>query len=454
MMPPADLKSSRETIRLPIPFFILAFVSLALTAVALPLFAKDVLAQHHYTQRTVALTHLISLGWITTLVLGAATQLVPVALGTRLHSPKLSRWVFGFHAIGVTGMVASFWCWNFRWLLWFGSSFTIGLCLFLYNMIRTMRKAPRQDLVTIHIGTAWTYLILTFLAGQFLMHDKVISFSPFHVLSAIHAHAHLAVLGWFFMMILGVSYRLIPMFLLSEIQSPRRVWSAFALLNTGIPLLFLGILLQWDRTFLIVPMIATGLAFWMIEVREILKASKRPAPDSLTRHIGFAMAHLPALVLLGFWLALPDTTPSALKAQAQTGYGILVLFGFVTCFIMAFTYKILPFLVWYQIYPPFVGLRPVPKLEYLYSHTLQRWAFRIFLPGVWATAITSSLAEHVPPSVIQASAGFMGLGLLLYVSDMAGVLFHLKRAHQAMAHPENKSPNEESILPKLHARHS
>ena len=56
----------------------------------------------------------------------------------------------------------------------------------------------------------------------------------FDQISAMHAHAHLGVVGVFVMLIVGISYKLVPMFTLSDIQSPRRALASVALLNVGL----------------------------------------------------------------------------------------------------------------------------------------------------------------------------------------------------------------------------
>jgi len=40
----------------------------------------DILASYHYGPHVLAVTHLFTLGWITTIIMGAMYQLVPVAL--------------------------------------------------------------------------------------------------------------------------------------------------------------------------------------------------------------------------------------------------------------------------------------------------------------------------------------------------------------------------------------
>ncbi|MBI4027896.1 MAG: hypothetical protein HY360_23125 [Verrucomicrobia bacterium] len=416
MNPPPH--QTAETIDLPLRYFVFGLIALAIFGAALPLFAADALAQHHYTHRAVALTHLLTLGWITSVILGATIQLVPVALGVKLHSPRLARRVFWFHAIGVIGMVAGFWFWNFKTLLWFATLVSVGLALFIYNLLRTLRRVPRQDAVSVHIATSLIYLALTFLAGQYLMHDKLIVFSPFSVLSAIHAHAHLAAMGWFTLLIMGVSYRLIPMFTLSDIQSPRRVWTAYALLNIGILSVFTGILLRQNWLPLAASVAGLGLMLWFWEINAIFRKRKRAQLDGALQQARIALFHLPAIFVLGLWQSWPDGHPSLLKMQAQTGYGLLMLLGFVTFFMMGMLYKVIPFLVWYKIYPPLVGRQPVPKLQDLYSAALERWGAAIFIGGLWATSISASLAPAVSFRVIQTCAALMGIGIWLVVINL------------------------------------
>lgn len=416
-------------VRLPLRYFAYALGSLAVFGAALPFFVQDVLMQHHYTQRTIAFTHLAALGWITTAILGAAIQLVPVALGVPLHSARLARWTFWCHAIGVAGMVYSFWFWQLRLLIWFGSFVSVGLSLFIYNMARTLRKIPRHDLVSVHVATALGYLVLTFLAGQYLMHDKIIGMSLFHVLGGIHAHAHLAVLGWIVMMMIGVSYRLVPMFTLSKIQCERRAWLAFACLNLGILGIFFSLLLR--KAWVPVPgMIAgVGLAFWLWEIAAIYGARQRPNLDASLKHARIALAHAIPLVLIGLWLSWPQPDLTLWTAQGQTSYGLLAIMGFITLFILAFLHKIIPFLVWYQVYPPLVGLKTVPKLTDLHSATLERWAFGIQLAGVWGTAVLTLMGAQLPAVCLQAATSVMALGIGMNILNLALPLRHLAARH-------------------------
>jgi hypothetical protein len=397
---------------LSISFFGFGLICFSLFAVILPLAAQDVLAQHHYTHRTISLTHLLVLGWITSTIMGALYQISPVLAARPLHSRKLGWVTLGLHVCGVAGMVVCFWKWELRCLLWSGSFVSLGLSLFIYNILRTLRRTEANGLIVSHLFSGIVYLVLTFLAGQYLMHDKVMEFSPFHVLSAIHAHAHLAVIGFFFMIIIGVSYELIPMFTLSSIQNPLRARGILWSLNLLLPLLFAAILMQSSW----LPWIALGIAFmivmWMVEIFFIFRSRRRISLDAPLFFTRGAAAQLVCACLLGVWLAIPGES-TMFRAQLQTSYGILALIGFVSLFTISLLYKLIPFLVWYQIYPPLVGRQPVPQLHDLYSRPLAKAGMGMLGTGAWMVAITAAFGHVLPLEWLQAAAVWLGIGVLL-----------------------------------------
>src|SRR5437016_6342807 len=119
-------------IKLPLAFIltVLAALSLGVTWLAIQ---PPVLASYHYNQNVIALTHLFVLGWVSSIVMGAMYQLVPVALETKLYSEGLARWQFAFHLIGFIGMVWMFRAWNMKQVGHFGSLMTLGAYLFVFN---------------------------------------------------------------------------------------------------------------------------------------------------------------------------------------------------------------------------------------------------------------------------------------------------------------------------------
>ena len=240
LSPSPALFSHSPSITLPLRFVLMGILSLILGVLAL-VFYPDVLATYHYNQHVLAVTHLFTLGWICSIIMGSMYQLVPVALETKLYSERLGGWHFVLHLAGVAGMVWMFWIWDMKQVGHFGTVVGLGMLCFLYNIARTLARIPRWNLVAAGIAAASFWLLLTMLAGLYVAASKVWSFSPFDPVPQMHAHAHLGGIGFFLLMIVAVSYKLVPMFALSEVQHARRAGASIALLNAGLIVVFLTV---------------------------------------------------------------------------------------------------------------------------------------------------------------------------------------------------------------------
>jgi len=412
------------SVALPLRFILTGLM--ALLAGSLWLVARPiVLAGYHYGPEVLAATHLFVLGWICSVIMGAMYQLVPVALETRLHSERLARWHFGLHLVGFAGMVAMFLAWDMKQIGHFGSVLAGGVGLFVYNLGRTLARIPRWNVVAYGIASALSWLAATVLAGLFLASAKCwphITF--FQPIAAMHAHAHLGGLGFFMIMIVAVSYKLVPMFTLSELQNTRRAGWSLALLNAGLAGTFITVLFSspWKLAFAFV--VVSGLALHGIELVAILRARKRRNRDWGMRYFLTALALLAPVSGLGIVLAWPRLPATALTIQLESVYGFLALIGVVTFAIIGMLYKVVPFLVWYSSYSKAIGKKKVPSLADLYSPTLQAAGYWLFLAGL---ALTSGATALGHTNCVRAGCFVLLAGVAVFVVNIGKVLSHLVR---------------------------
>ena len=187
----------------------------------------------------------------------------------------------------------------------------------------------------------------------------------------MHAHAHLGAVGVFIMLIVGISYKLVPMFTLSDIQSRGRAAASVALLNAGLLGSFVTILLRHPLKFAFALVIVAGLACYGIEMAAILRARKRRTLDWGLKYFLTAISLLAPLSVLALVLSWPGLPLTPLTGQLENVYGFLALLGVVSFAIIGMFYKIIPFLVWYGSYSRQIGLSKVPSLADLYSPRLQ-----------------------------------------------------------------------------------
>jgi hypothetical protein len=394
------------------------------------------------------------LGWVCSVVMGAVYQLVPVALETRLFSERIARWQFAFHVVGFAGMVWMFWTWNMKQVGHFGSVFAVGAGLFIYNVVRTLLRVPRWNVIATAIASSVFWLGVTVLVGLSVAAGKcayefdtpltqvggmrtvlrglqaVGAFmGRFDQLGAMHAHAHVGVLGCFVMLIVGVSYRLIPMFGVSHLQSPRRAaWSVW-LLNVGLAGAFVSVLLRSPLKLGFGSVIVAGLFLYGLEIRAILLARHRGILDGAVRQFLMSMTLMVPVAALGLVLAWPRLPLTALTGQFETLYAFLAVFGVVSGAIMAMLYKIVPFLVWFGRYSQWIGRQKVPALAEMYSAPLQSAGGLCHGVALALCALGIVLASEW---LVRAGAVTLCIALGLFLWNMTLVFRHFLKPHIAV----------------------
>lgn len=433
---------------LPLRFMVTGLLAL-FTGVLLLVLRPETLATYHYNQHVIALTHLFVLGWIATIVMGAMYQLVPVALETKLYSERLARWQFVFHLVGFSGMVWMFWHWDLKHVGHFGSVLTVGVGLFAYNIGRTLARVPRWNVVATAVASALGWLTLAVLAGLLVVIGKcsydaetvAAATGPlglllrglsatagvvrrFDTIGAMHAHAHLGAVGVFILLIVGISYKLVPMFTLSDLQNRRRAAASLGLLNLGLAGAFVTILLRHPLKLAFALAVVAGLVCYGLELAAILRARKRRALDWGMKYFLSAIGLLAPLGALAAVLSCPHLPLTTLAGQLENLYGFLAFAGVVSFAIIGMLYKILPFLAWYASYSQHIGRCKVPSLADLYSPRLQAAGYWTYLGGLGLTSLGIIAGNAL---IVRYGCGLWLASLLVLALNVGLILSHLLR---------------------------
>jgi hypothetical protein len=443
-----SLGANAPSVTVPLGFMLVGLVAF-FVGVCWQAAQPALLATYHYNQYVIAATHLFVLGWICSIVMGAMYQLVPVALETRLYSERLARWQWGFHVIGFSGMVWMFHTWNMKQVGHFGCVMALGVGLFVYNLARTLRRVPRWNVTATAVAAALIWLSLTITAGLSIAAGKcsyesstalastelvagllhglrsVGAFmSHFDAISAMHAHAHLGAIGCFTMLIVGVSYKLVPMFTLSEVQNPRRAAASVALLNVGLAGSFITILLRSPWKLLFALLTVAALAIYGFELVAILRARKRRSLDWGLKMFLTGIAFFAPVSILAMVLSWPGLPLNAFTGQLENLYGFLGLIGVVSLAIIGMLYKIIPFLVWFKSYSRQVGRAQVPALADLYSIRVQKAGYWLYVAGLGLSGVAIVLASAL---LVRLGCGLLALSVATLLSNTARMLRHFLR---------------------------
>jgi len=333
-------------------YFLAAHVAL-LSALVAVIWQPWLLTEFYYQPRTIAVVHLVTLGWITGSILGALYALGPLAWRVEVPARRVDWIAFWVWMISVSGMVVHFWIDEYSGMTWAAATTLAAILVVgwrLVPLVAGARIPPEHRLpVLLAIGN----ISLAGTWGVALGLEKLgVASIPGPPLGAVHAHVHLAALGWVLMMIFGAGYRLLPMFLPAAMPMGRQARAPAIVLQVGVLTLALGLTLGYARAsivgaFLVVAAVVLflRLAVGMLRNRLDLPLDM-PRPDLAMPQTVLAMVYLVLAMAVGIALLLLEDEVMVLRLGAL--YGVLGIVGFLAQFIVGIAGRLLPLTFWMQ----------------------------------------------------------------------------------------------------------
>lgn len=322
----------------------LGFAHLALIGLGLAIALRpDALGATDAHPLAVAMTHGLTLGWISASILGSLYMVLPLALAARLtvHAPDLAMAV-GF-ALGAMGVIATTAIGRTDLIVWPGA---LCAATFAWVGTRALRalvgsRCPRP--ITAHIALAFVSVLLAAaLALAWGAGWLTVPRARF-----VTAHAHLAALGFAVTMAVGIGHRLLPMFLPAAPRRERLMWTTL-FVPIGTLAFALASLIAPRLALVAVVLLGGGLAAFFVGVVRLLR-DQRPPPRDLVRpdpgkvQILLAVASLLAAASLGIAMAASDA-PAAPRLSLV--YAVLGLFGFLGQLIVGIGARLFPTFLW------------------------------------------------------------------------------------------------------------
>jgi hypothetical protein len=384
------------TYKVVIPFYVYAALAL-LTATLLLLFSPAAFSQHYFNPRALAITHTMALGCGTMTILGASHQLVPVLIESKLYSNFLAYLSFGFAASGIPLLVYSFLQFNFGWIAQSGALLVnLAVVSFLLNMAVSIRKSKHENVHAVFVFTASAWLLVTTLIGLLLVFNFTKSILPQDSVSYLSLHAHIGIIGWFLLLVMGVGSRLIPMFLISKYNEPKNLWRIYFLVNGSlvafIAIYFTGANIVWYLLPVALIVLAVTLfGHYCIQSykQRIRKQVDEPMKVSL---LSVILMVLPVVFLIVVLLVLVFSVANVKLVMA---YGFSIFFGWITAIILGMTFKTLPFIVWNKIYHTKAGKGKTPNPKDLFSTPVFQCMSITYLVGFVVFVISIFLENKI-----------------------------------------------------------
>jgi hypothetical protein len=412
---PGGLAPAPGSIRLAAEHFVAATLYLLAGALGLLWVAPELAAGAYLSPHVAGVTHLFTLGWLTMTVFGALCQLLPVALGTPVRSTRLAHAGFWAFAPGV-GLFAAGVATNNVLLHHAGILLVAGgILLVLANVGGALPRARTRDVIWAAIALALGFLASTLVLGIVLLHNLHTGFIGGARVRVLATHLHVAIVGWLLVMIVGVSHRLLPMFLLSHGADTLWTRRALALLASGVVVLGTGLTLQqpvatWAGALLLLG----GLGCFFRQAYGFYRARVRKKLDVGMRFVATALAFLAASAILG----VAVLASGASHPRLATAYVITGLLGGIVLYVIGFFYKIVPLLAWTARFRGRMGKEPVPTVAQLYSARLGY--VQLGLMGGGVAILSAGTAAGSAHAARCGAVLFLG-GVLVFLAQLGRV---------------------------------
>jgi hypothetical protein len=348
---------------LPGKHFAAALVFFTCGGAGLVAVAPDLAQGAFYLPRVVAVVHTFVLGWLVLSIFGALCQFLPVAIGRPVRSMAAAQVSFVAQVSGVLTFVGALLFAN-RVSLYVGAGLlTVSFVVFAANLGATLASARERPITWWALAGAAIFLALTPAFGVALAMNLHGDAQLVHRFALVATHAHVALIGFVLLVVVGVAHRLFPMFLLSHGASERPARVSVALLFSSAAVLSVPVDLGGlVKAVAAGALAAGGLVAFIVQAALFFRHRKRRAIDPGMRLAAIGILGLAVALLLAPWAL----TSGISNLHLLSTY-FIVLVGALALFVAGHYFKIVPFIVWYHRFGPLVGTRKVPRVADLYS---------------------------------------------------------------------------------------
>lgn len=405
----------------PLRFFVTAPLFIALAGLLVVFDGPDVLASR-WTPAALAATHLLTVGFMLQVMLGALIQVLPVVAGAALARPLLvARLVHPAINLGALALAGGFLWSSPGWLYAAGALLVLALGVFVVAAGGALFRVPSTS-PSIR-GLKLSLLALAIVGGSGLFMLLVLAGGwsvPLLALADLHAAWGLA--GWAGVLLAAVAYVVVPMFQLTPGYTARPAW--------GFPVFLFAVLLAWSAALPFgaewpaqsgrLLLAAGGVAFAVQTLR--LQARRRRArPDTTFRYWQFGLyGALLALALLAAGTLFPALADDPRWTPA---FGLLLLLAGFVPLIVGMLAKIVPFLLWLDLQNQGLAGKALPPMNKLLPEAPMRRQFQVYVAaaGLAAGAVFLPAWLSRPAGLLFIAAGLLLAGRILQAARRHGV---------------------------------
>lgn len=360
-----------------------------------------------------AVTHLMTTGFMLQVMCGALLQFVPVTTGANVWRPELlAQWLQPLLAVASLLLAAGFVVGSPLLLVAAAGLFVLGTGAFASVIAAALWRTVATGMMLWALRYAIVGLVLAVALGALL---AVILFWGVDVpfFSLIEVHQAWGLGGWALLLLAGVSWQVVPMFQLTPPYpagfTRNFVWIllvALVLVSLRLVMDTAGWVAAGDLVLLSIAASHAMLTLWLQQRR------RRKLVDATFTFFRLAMFCLLGFALAGgaavFFPALGGIPNFAI------GMGVLVLGGVFTSALSGMLYKIVPFLGWLHLQRLGAPLSAVPNMKGMLAEMAMRrhWVLHLSALVLLFAAAWLPWLVRLAGLVFAASCAALGWNLI------------------------------------------
>ncbi len=346
--------------------FLLTAPLMAVLAALVLLVQGPALWDSRWSPGALAVTHLITAGFMLQVMLGALQQLLPVIVGAQVRHPRaVAALVHGSISVGVLSLVAGF---LQAGPVWFGAAallLGLGVGVFVIACVRALWGLPPSTPTVRGIQIALVGLVLTVGLGVLMALALAgMDSLALPLVQVVDIHLGWGFVGWGCALLGAVALVVVPMFQMTP-DYPRWFgrWFAWA----ALALMAAWSVAHWQRWPILSDVlgvaVATVTVCLALTTYSLQRRSKRVGADAIAQLWSVAMAS--TLLASALW-AVGTMVPQWVQwTEWPLLVGVLALFGGFVSVMTGMLYKIVPFLVWLQLQNLSAGRLLPPNIKKL-----------------------------------------------------------------------------------------
>ena len=397
----------------PLRFFLAAPI-FGVIAGILILFSDSSILINRYSMDAILVTHSLTIGMFAFIMFGALTQMLPVLAGAKIAKVDfITKYSFFTLALGLLSMIVGL---KFNISILSNLSY-VSLGFGFITMILSIAYAIKDinHLTATIKGMAMSLLFAFFIAlmGLFLLYEYATdSVSQYHYLVA-NIHSVWAIFGFSGLLIIGVSFQVLPMFYVAPKFKQFCKKRVVYLISTG--LLIWLVANSYYEEYELYAKLWIVLFFWAFATAVWVKFNKRKRPISDVTVWYWRAASI--FLTLGSFLWIFD---EFFKHEYIVMVGILIGGGFILSIMIGMLYKIVPFLVWFHLNG--MGYMSIPTINEMIDKGLAKVQFTLLILSL----VGFIYAFYIPQLLIPSAVYFIISMLLLEYNILAPVWLYIK----------------------------